>query len=423
MPAVSGGRPLEGLRVLDFSQYVAGPFCGMLLADLGADVVKVERPNGDAYRRYDPVAPDQSLFFCSLNRGKRSVVCDLSDPEGRRLAERLIAGADAVVHNFVPARAAAFGLDAASVERLNPKAVVCAVSAFGTDGPEAGAPGYDLIAQAITGLLALGARPGQEVPERVGGIPLADFTAGLLAAVAILSGLVERFRRGAAGGPTTSPGAFEVSLLGACLTLQAQELPAIGHNEIPARLDAATLGEMSTARAAARAIEPYYRCYATADAFVAVGCLDVAQRRKFLRVLGLEDPMVANPQLPPADEEERATRLAFTRQVEAALAAAPAAEWLLRFADAGVPAAELRSTAAAVASEQAAANGLVVTLDQPGIGPLRLLGGVVKRGGEPLLAERAVPLLGEHQSELDPEQGAGGGMAAAVTAAPIGGDE
>lgn len=399
-------RPLDGLRVLDFSQYVAGPFCGMLLSDLGADVVKVERPGGDAYRRYDPVAENQSLFFCSLNRGKRSVVCDLSTPAGRRLAERLIAGADAVVHNFVPARAAAFGLDAETVGRLNPDAVVCAISAFGTSGPEAGAPGYDLIAQAITGLLALGLRPGMDVPERVGGIPLADFTAGLLATVAILSGLVERHRNRPADDSSPRPNsAFEVSLLGACLTLQAQELPAVPHDLVPGRLDAATLGAMAAERTAARAIEPYYRCYATADAYVAVGCLDVSQRRRFLEVLGLEDPYVANPQLPPASEEERSRRLAFARRVEGIVAALPAAEWLRRFAEASVPAAELRSTGAAAASEQAGANGLVVTVDQPGIGPIRVLGGIVKRGGEPLLADGPVPLLGEHQGELDVEPG------------------
>lgn len=422
MPALSGtGRPLEGLRVLDFSQYVAGPFCGMLLADLGADVVKVERPGGDAYRRYDPVAEDQSLFFCSLNRGKRSVVCDLADPAGRRLAERLIAEADAVVHNFVPARSAAFGLDAAAVERLNPKAVVCAVSAFGTDGPEAGAPGYDLLAQAVSGLLALGYRSGQDVPERVGGIPLADFTAGLLAAVAILGGLVERYRGEAAGeAASKSRGAFEVSLLGACLTLQAQELPTVPSGEQPARLETAVLGDMSATRAAARAIEPYYRCYATADAYIAVGCLDVAQRRRLLEVLGLDDPMVANPQQPPADEGERARRETFVRQVEAILAAAPAAEWLRRLGEAGVPAAELRSTAAAAASEQARANGLVVTVDQPGLGPLRLLGGVLKRGGTPLLAERPVPLLGEHQGELEPGREGGGAAPSPAGGAPTG---
>ena len=203
--------------MLDFSQYVAGPLATMLLSDLGADVVKVERPGGDAYRHYDPVVPGQSRYFSSLNRGKRSVICDLASPEGRELAAGLIARADAVVHNFLPSRAEAFGLDAATVKRLNDRAVVCAISAFGSVGPEAGTPGYDLIAQAVAGLLAAAAHPGQQVPERLGRMPLADFTTGLLAAVAVLSGLLQRQR---------TPGApdFEVSLLGASLTLQAQQL-------------------------------------------------------------------------------------------------------------------------------------------------------------------------------------------------------
>ena len=392
-------RPLDGLLVLDFSQYVAGPLATMLLSDLGADVVKVERPGGDAYRHYDPVVPGQSRYFSSLNRGKRSVVCDLASPEGRELAAGLIARADAVVHNFLPARAAAFGLDAATVKRLNDRAVVCAISAFGSVGPEAGTPGYDLIAQAVAGLLAAAAHPGQQVPERLGRMPLADFTTGLLAAVAVLSGLLQRQR---------TPGAqdFEVSLLGASLTLQAQQLATeqetADREAGPARrFDAEAMREQTAARAAAAELEPFYRCYQTADAFIAVGCLDVAQRRRLLATLDLADPYVENPQRPAADERERSARAALVLQIESRLRGGPAAEWIERFTAAGVPVAEVRTLDAAAASAQARANGLVISLDQPGLGPTRLLGGVVKQGGEPLVTPRRAPDLGEHQQELE----------------------
>jgi crotonobetainyl-CoA:carnitine CoA-transferase CaiB-like acyl-CoA transferase len=394
----AGSRPLDGLLVLDFSQYVAGPLATMLLSDLGADVVKVERPGGDAYRHYDPVVAGQSRYFCSLNRGKRSVICDLARPEGRELAAGLIARADAVVHNFLPARATAFGLDATTVERINPRAVVCAISAFGSIGPEAGTPGYDLIAQAVAGLLASAAHPGREVPERLGRMPLADFTAGLLAAVAVLTGLLDRERRHRGPAPATD---FEVSLLGASLTLQAQQLAT----EVPAgpagRFDAAALHEQTAARAAAADLEPFYRCYQTADAFIAVGCLDVAQRRRLLATLGLADPFVENPQRPAADEQERAARTALVREVERLLREGPAAEWIERFTAAGVPVAEVRTLDAAASSAQALANGLVISLDQPGLGPTRLLGGVVKQGGEPLVTARRAPDAGEHQQELE----------------------
>ena len=296
-------RPLDGLLVLDFSQYVAGPLASMLLSDLGADVVKIERPGGDAYRHYDPVVPGQSRYFCSLNRGKRSVICDLARPEGREVAAGLIAHADAVVHNFLPSRAAAFGLDAAAVKRINDRAVVCAISAFGSVGPEAGTPGYDLIAQAVAGLLASAAYPGQEVPERLGRMPLADFTTGLLAAVAVLTGLLDRERHPVRDGRGAAD--FEVSLLGASLTLQAQQLSTEEGPAPPGRFDAGAMREQTAARAAAAELEPFYRCYQTADAFIAVGCLDVAQRRRLLAALGLADPFVENPQRPAADEQER----------------------------------------------------------------------------------------------------------------------
>jgi len=401
-------RPLDGLLVLDFSQYVAGPLATMLLSDLGADVVKVERPGGDAYRHYDAVAPGQSRYFCSVNRGKSSVVCDLSNPAGRALAEGLIARADAIVHNFLPERAARFGLDATSVKRLNPRAVLCTVSAFGTVGPEAGTPGYDLIAQAVAGLLALAVRPGQQVPERLGGIPLTDFTTGLLATIAVLSGLIDRERHGDDGVETRCSD-FEVSLLGASLTLQAQQLSGDG-GAPPRRLDREASHEQAATRAAAAKLEPYYRCYETADAYIAVACLDVAQRRRMLEELGLEDPWVENPQRLPSDSEEQATREALVTEVETRLGAASSGFWLGRFSKAGVPAAEVMTTAAAAVSEQALVNGLILTLDQGALGSMRFLGGVVKQGGEPLVTRCPAPRAGEHQRESETLAGVSGAV-------------
>jgi crotonobetainyl-CoA:carnitine CoA-transferase CaiB-like acyl-CoA transferase len=391
-------KPLEGMLVLDFSQYVAGPFATTLLADLGADVIKAERPGGDAYRSYDPVAPGQSHFFCSLNRGKRSVICDLSRAAGRNMAAGLIARADALVHNFVPEKAAQFGLDPTTLQRENPDLVVCSVSAYGTVGPLAGIPGYDLIAQATSGLLALNSQPGQRVPERAAGIPLTDVTTGLLTAVAVLSGLIERDRRRGESPETAARSglSFEVSLLGAALALQTQELPRT--MQVPAtRADRSTLGHLAASRARKAAIELYYRCYETADSFIAVACLDVAQRRAMLGVLDLEDPYVDNPQRPPADEHEEGDRAALVLHVEAIIRDLPSCEWVRRFAEADVPAAEVVTTASAAGSEQAAANGLVMTIDQPGIGPVRLLGGVIKQNGEALMSHQAAPWLGEHQ--------------------------
>jgi crotonobetainyl-CoA:carnitine CoA-transferase CaiB-like acyl-CoA transferase len=163
--------PLDGLRVLEYAQYVAGPFAGLLLADLGADVVKVEPPGGDAWRHYDPHVPGGSRSFFALNRNKRSVVLDLKAPEGRAASAALIAGADAVIHNLPPERATRFGLDREAVAAVNPRCVWCVVSALGTDGPEAGLTAFDLVAQALSGLLLADARPGDDVRRRPGARP------------------------------------------------------------------------------------------------------------------------------------------------------------------------------------------------------------------------------------------------------------
>src|SRR4051794_36713682 len=216
--------PLAGLRVLDYGQYVAAPFATMLLSDLGADVVKVEPPRGDEWRRYDPFEAGESRYFYALNRGKRSIALDLKTPAGRERSRELIAGADALVHNCLAGRAREFGLDRESVRSANPRCVVVCVSAFGSDGPDSNRPAYDLIGQALSGLLLADPRPGDAVPRRTGGLALADFTAGLLAALAVTAGLL--------GRDDEAP-ELEVSLLGAALALQAQRFVSVAKVDEP----------------------------------------------------------------------------------------------------------------------------------------------------------------------------------------------
>src|SRR4051794_1747523 len=150
----------------------------MLLADLGADVVKVEPPRGDEWRRYDPFQPGESRYFYALNRGKRSIAIDLKSPEGRERSRELIATADALVHNCLPERARKFCLDRESVHEVNERCVIVCVSAFGSHGPDSNRPAYDLIGQALSGLLLADPRPGDAVPRCTGGLALAGFTAG-----------------------------------------------------------------------------------------------------------------------------------------------------------------------------------------------------------------------------------------------------
>jgi crotonobetainyl-CoA:carnitine CoA-transferase CaiB-like acyl-CoA transferase len=389
--------PLEGVRILEYAQYVAGPLAGMLLADLGADVIKVESPAGDAYRRYAPFAEGESPYFYALNRNKRSVVLDLKTAAGREASRTLIAGADAVVHNIPESRAPAFGLDRESVRAANPRAVWCAVSALGADGPDAGTPAFDLVAQAWSGLLFAAARPGDEVPRRAGGIPMADLVAGLLATIAVLTGLVAR------PSGREAPG-IEVSLLGAALAVQLQQfVSADGFGREPSRPAPATperlAGELESTRAAER-LEPYYRTYRAADGFFVLTCLNEAQRRATLAVLGLEDPFVANPQARPANDTERACREELGRRFEKLLAELPAAHWIRTFREAGAPAAEVRALDALYECPQAVANGLVQEVRAPGQASVRLLGNLFKVDGHAAPARRGVSALGEHNDEV-----------------------
>jgi crotonobetainyl-CoA:carnitine CoA-transferase CaiB-like acyl-CoA transferase len=391
--------PLAGLRVLDYAQYVAGPFAAMLLADLGAEVIKVEPPRGDAWRHYEPLTADGGKWFISLNRNKKSAVADLKTEAGQQFSNALIRSADVVIHNMPPARARSFGLDRESVRSINPQAVWCCVSAFGSDGPEAATLGYDLIAQAASGLLLADARPGDDVPRRSGGIAMADLTAGLLTFSAALIGLTDRFRR---TGDEASRG-IEVSLLGASLAVQVQRFVAIGAEVGPGdrpSCDDGRLADIATAVAESDELEPYYRCYRAADGFIALACLNLAQRVKVQTLLGIDDPWAANPQAAPADDTEQTIRGALKERFAEVISRQPVQHWLARFEELGIPGGPVHEIDHAHHAEQVRANGLVQTIEQPGVGQVSLLGSLFKIDGTAAPAAATAPRLGEHTQTL-----------------------
>ncbi|MEC3979053.1 CaiB/BaiF CoA transferase family protein [Amycolatopsis sp. H20-H5] len=389
--------PLAGYRVLDYSQFVAGPLATMLLADLGADVVKVESPAGDAYRHYEPLGGAESRRFYALNRNKRSVVCDLKTDEGRALSRDLLASADAVVHNMPPMRAVQFGLDDAAVRASNPQAVVAVVSAFGSDGPHAGRVGYDLIAQAYSGLLMADARAEDTTPRRSGGIPYSDITAGLLACISVTAGLASR-----AGGERPH---FEVSLLGAALATQVQLFvrtegdTSVDGSQTPV-VTGADLKQIATDIAGLDVLEPYYRCYEASDGFFALACLTTAQRQRVLDLLGLADPWVGNPQAPPKSDQEHAARAAMPHRFAELFGEHPVNHWVARLAEASVPAGDVRLNRQLFDDEQVRANGLVRRVVQTQGGTVDLLGSLFKINGVPGPAPMAAPQLGEHTAEV-----------------------
>ncbi len=367
--------PLAGVRVLEYAQYVAGPLCGVVLRDLGADVVKIEPPAGDGYRYVMPVSPGLGRFFVPLNRGKRSVVLDLKTADGRRRSGALLERADIVLHNYPPARAEAFGLDWETLHPAHPALVVGVVTSFGTTGPLAGTPAYDLVAQARSGLLTAHAGPGDTVPVRAGGIPMADLTAGYLLASSVLAALV-------AARASGSGSLVDVSLLAAALAVQVQDLVWLEDDDDrePRSATPADLATRAAEITGDLAMNPYYRCYATSTGFIAVACLNHVQRDSFLALFGLDDPTVAAPDVVPSEPNVLAAKQRLTADIEQRLSKEEASAWLDRLADAGVPASPVLVRESVAGDEQVRASGLVAEITQPGLGRVRMLRSLV---GEP----------------------------------------
>jgi crotonobetainyl-CoA:carnitine CoA-transferase CaiB-like acyl-CoA transferase len=384
--------PLASVRVVEYAQYVAGPLCGVLLADLGAEVVKVEPPSGDGYRQVMPLAPCVGRYFIPLNRGKRSVVVDLKTDAGRATSARLLASADVVLHNFPRERASRFGLDWDDLHTLHPELVVGRVSSFGSSGPLADAPAYDLVAQARAGLLTAHASPGDEVPVRAGGTPMADLTAGFLLATGVLAALV-RARESGEGE------LVDVSLLAAAMAVQLQDLVWLsgeGEDTEPRAADRSHLEARATEIAGGVAMNPYYRCFEAADGFVAVACLNLVQRRAFLDLFGLTDPTIEAPDVVPADRLVLSAKEELTSTIARAFQAGSAAEWLQRLESAGVPCGLVQRREAIHSDPQVIAERLV---GQPGLGAVRLLAPFVRVGGD-VRAASAAPELGADTADV-----------------------
>ena len=279
-----------------------------------------------------------------------------------------------MLHNYTPDRARAFRLDWELVHRRSPRVVVGLVSSFGPDGSLAGEPAYDLVAQAYSGLLTAHASPGDRVPVRAGGIPIADLTAGMLLSTGVLAAFV-RARETGEGE------LVEISLLAAALAVQIQDLLWLEGERAGSRLaDRALLDARAAEIAGGVAMNPYYRCFEATDGFVAVACLNVTQRRDFLVLFGLVDSTVGAPDLVPDDPAVLAEKRGLTAEIERAFAAHPVETWLGRLRAAGVPCAPVHAREGVGADPQVVASSLVGEIDQPGIGPVRLLAPLVRPG-------------------------------------------
>ncbi len=370
--------PLAGLRVLDFSRVLAGPLCTMVLGDLGADVVKVERPGeGDDTRHWGPpfVGPDAAYFLC-LNRNKRSVCLDLQTEEGRRAARRLARRADVLVENFRPGLMARFGLDHASLAADNPGLVYCSLTAFGEEGEAALRPGYDIIVQAVSGLMSVtGERGGG--PVKVG-VALLDVIAGLYAAVGIQAALHERQRTGRGRRLTVS--LFDASV--AAMVNQAANY----------LLGALVPGPMGTEHPN---IVPYQVFQAADRPFV----LAAGNDRLFERTCeAIGRPDLARDPRFATNEARVRHRAALVPLLQEVFRSRTAAAWLAELSARSVPCAPVRRLDEVFAAPEGAA--LVQEVADPHRGVLRLVADPIRPDGSPLPVRLPPPLLGEHTEQV-----------------------
>ena len=377
--------PLSDLRILDLSRILAGPYCTMMLGDLGAEVIKVEAPGGgDGTRQWGPPwAGDQSAYFLTANRNKRALVLDLKQEDGRAILRQLAARADVLVENFMPGTMAGFGLSYKMLAAANPGLIYCAISGYGQDGPRRDEPGYDFAIQAEGGLMSI-TGPAEGEPHKTG-VAIVDITAGLFAAQAILAALHERGRSGI--------GQFiDIALLDS----QLGWLANVAQNYL---VSGETPGRYGNAHPN---IVPY-QSFATADSPLALAVGNDAQFARLCMAVGR--PAWASDSRFQTNPGRVAHRAELIPLLEALFAARPVAEWLVLLRAVEIPCAPVNDIPAALAGRQVAARDMVQEVTHPTAGPLSLIGPVPKLSRTPAAIQRPPPLLGEHTEEILSELG------------------
>lgn len=395
--------PLAGMRVLELAQIMAGPTCGALLADLGADVVKVEKlPGGDDSRGYrEPRVNGVSAPFMMLNRNKRGMALDLRRPQGREILLRLVRHADVLVENYRRDTLDKLGLGYDVLAAANPALVYCAITGFGRDGPLADKGGFDLVAQGFAGLMAITGEPGR--PPVKTGNPVSDINAGILATVGVLAAYAHRLQTGR--GQLVDTSLFEAALQQTYW--HAASYFATGQTPGP-------LGS-------AHILTAPYQAFAASDGYINIGGANQANWERIADVLGhpewRDDPRFST------NTARMAHLDALVVLMNGVLSQRSRAEWIALLDAAGVPAGPVHSLGEALTHPQTLARGMVVDLVHPEAGATRALGCPVHLSGTPARVDRPAPMLGEHTRELlrecdygDPEIDAL--VAAGVVAAP-----
>ena len=377
---------LEGIRVAEFCEIAAGPFCAMLLADMGADVIKVERPQGDAMRGWPPVNEGFSENFASVNRNKRSVTLDLKSEAGAQAAREIILNSDVVVENFRPGVFKKLGIDYQTMSQQKPGLIYCSISAFGQEGPRSTEGGFDLTMQAMAGIMSVTGEPGG-APVKCG-VPLCDFTAALYGAFAITAALRERDQTGEGQR-------IDVSMLGTSLAIAAlQTSEYFGTGNDPRKLGSAH--PRNAPYQAFRASDGYFGMAAGNNSLWRLVC-DVVNLPELK-----DDERYLNPTERAANQDELRDTL------ETVFVRKPVSAWLTAFADAGVPCSPINTYSQALDDPQVQHMEWVKDLTLVNGINTRTFGSPLRINGQTPDIRRRPPGLGEHTGEVLAEMGIGG---------------
>ena len=381
--------PLAGLRVVEFAHIMAGPTCGRMLADMGADVIKVEPvAGGDATRGFRPPDLDgESAAFMMLNRNKRGVALDLKSEAGLEVARRLADRADVLIENHRTGTMDRLGLGYDLLKETNPGLIYCEISGFGRTGPMAHLGGFDLISQGYSGIMSVTGE-GEGRPPVKCAPPLTDITAGILAAMGILAAHIKRLETGR--GQRIDTSLFEAGVTQSFW--QAAVTLATGVSPGP-------LGS-------AHPLTAPYQAFETSDGWITVGGSNQATWQRLVEVVGLPD-LAEDPRfLENADRMQNVNELAAV--LSERFMTCPTAEWLQLLEEGGVPAGPVASIGEMLEFPQTLARDMVVEVEHSKLGPVRTIGFPVKFAGTPVSVERGAPLLGEHSREVLEELGYSG---------------
>jgi crotonobetainyl-CoA:carnitine CoA-transferase CaiB-like acyl-CoA transferase len=381
-----GSGPLAGVRVLELAHVMAGPVCGLMLADLGADVVKVERvPGGDDTRRtVPPEVGGESAAFLQMNRNKRGIALDLKHPDAVAALRRLARGADVLIENYRRGTMAKLGLGYETLAAENPALIYCEISGFGRTGPYADRAGFDLIAQGMSGLMSItGEAPGRP-PMKVGA-PLTDITAGILGALGCVSAYVHRLKTGR--GQRVDTSLFEAG---------------ITHTYWQSAIAFAT-GVSPGPMGSAHPLNAPYQAFATADGWINIGAANQSNWERFLGVI--EAPALEDDPRFKHNSGRMANLALLVETLAPYFKRRTTADWLARFEQAGVPAGPVLSIMEMHADPQARARGMVVETEHPRAGRTKAIGLPIKLSATPGGIRRPAPLFGQHTREVLAEAG------------------